>query len=221
MSTGLFGGSMGAGLGSRTPYIVASNTCGSTVINTWPSLTMESFDGFFGSSVATPRRFDGLDQYFSKIPSLIHFKRDRDKDSARTPLRGMLVLILRKTTEENLEPHLSCTVWYSAFGRSSGWAISILGSGLFALIDKGRRLRCVDFFGAGGSSGVGFWFSLAAVMLTTRVERVGGFSTGGIDNRRLAACSARAAARGGIFLLRCSILWSKSCSSAQDELGVV
>ena len=86
MSTGRFGGSTDAGFGSRTPYMVASNMCGSTVMITWPSLTMESLAGFLGSSAVTPRRFEGLDQYFSKMPSLIHLLRDRDRDSARTPL---------------------------------------------------------------------------------------------------------------------------------------
>ena len=88
MSTGRLAGRAAAGLGSRTPYIVASIVCGSTVMSTWPSLTMESLAGFLGSSAATPRRFEGLDQYFSKMPSLIHLLRDRESDSASTPLSG-------------------------------------------------------------------------------------------------------------------------------------
>jgi hypothetical protein len=66
--------------------MVASKTCGSTVMVTWPSLVMLSFGGLFGSSITTPFRFVGFDQYFSNIPSLIHFCRDRKRDSARTPL---------------------------------------------------------------------------------------------------------------------------------------
>lgn len=67
----VFGG--GGGFGSLTAYIVASKTCGSTVMVTWPSLAMLSFGGLFGSSITTPLRFVGFDQYFSNIPSLIHF----------------------------------------------------------------------------------------------------------------------------------------------------
>lgn len=54
---------------------------------TWPILVMLSLGGFLGSSWTTPFFLTGLVQYFSKRPSLIHFCRDRESDSARTPLR--------------------------------------------------------------------------------------------------------------------------------------
>lgn len=82
-------GAVGGGFGSLTANMVASKTCGSTVIVTWPSLVMLSFGGLFGSSITTPLRFVGLDQYFSNMPSLVHFWRDRKSDSARTPLTSV------------------------------------------------------------------------------------------------------------------------------------
>jgi len=63
----------GGGLGSFTPYIVASNTCGSTVMVTWPIFTIVSFAGLFASSFAAPFRLLGFVQYFSNMPSSIHF----------------------------------------------------------------------------------------------------------------------------------------------------
>jgi len=53
--------------------MTASKTCGSTVIVTVPSFVMLSLDGLFGSSMTTPLRLVGLDQYFSNMASLIHF----------------------------------------------------------------------------------------------------------------------------------------------------
>jgi hypothetical protein len=75
------------GLGSLIVNIVASKTCGSTVMVTDPTLIMLSLGGFFGSSYITPFLLYGLVQYFSKMPSLIHFCRDRPRDSDNTPLR--------------------------------------------------------------------------------------------------------------------------------------
>jgi hypothetical protein len=63
----------GRGLGSFTPYIVASNTCGSTVMVTGPIFTIVSFAGLFTSSFAAPFRLLGFAQYFSNMPSSIHF----------------------------------------------------------------------------------------------------------------------------------------------------
>lgn len=40
---------------------------------TVPILDMLSFGGLFGSSMTVPFRFMGLVQYFSNMPSLIHF----------------------------------------------------------------------------------------------------------------------------------------------------
>jgi hypothetical protein len=40
---------------------------------TWPSFIMLSFGGLFGSSITTPFFFVGLVQYFSKMPSIVHF----------------------------------------------------------------------------------------------------------------------------------------------------
>ena len=85
------GGAGGGGFGSFTTYMVASKTCGSTVITTWPTLLMLSLGGLFGSSIRTPLRFEGFDQYFWKKPSVIHLFRERDRDSDRTPLEGQLV----------------------------------------------------------------------------------------------------------------------------------
>ena len=75
------GGLGGGGFGSLTANIVASKTCGSQVIVTWPNLTMLSFGGLLGSSITAPLFFMGLVQYFSNICSLIHWLRDRTKDS--------------------------------------------------------------------------------------------------------------------------------------------
>ena len=86
MMMGRLAGRTVAGLGSLTPYIVASNMCGSHVMRTWPSLTMDSLGGFFVSSFAAPFRLEGFVQYFSKMPSLIHLWRDRASDSGSTPL---------------------------------------------------------------------------------------------------------------------------------------
>ena len=57
------------GLGSLTANIVASMTCGSTVMVTLPSFIMLSLGGLLGSSLTTPFRLDGFDQYFSNMPS--------------------------------------------------------------------------------------------------------------------------------------------------------
>lgn len=78
-----------AGFGSLTTYMVASKTCGSTVMTTWPTLLMLSFGGLFGSSTVAPLRLEGFVQYFSKMPSLIHLLRDRESDSDKTPLEGV------------------------------------------------------------------------------------------------------------------------------------
>lgn len=60
--------------------------CGSMVIVTVPTRVIESFGGFLGSSIMTPLRLCGFVQYFSKRPSLIHFCRERARDSVKTPL---------------------------------------------------------------------------------------------------------------------------------------
>lgn len=78
LSVGGFGG---GGLGSLTANMVASKTCGSTVMVTWPNLTMLSLGGLLGSSMTAPLFFMGLVQYFSNICSLIHWLRDRTNDS--------------------------------------------------------------------------------------------------------------------------------------------
>jgi hypothetical protein len=62
---------------------------------TWPSLVMLSLGGLLGSSISTPFRLDGFVQYFSNMPSLIHLFRDRERDSARTPLG---VRVSKRTT---------------------------------------------------------------------------------------------------------------------------
>jgi hypothetical protein len=80
------GGGGAGGFGSLTANMVASKTCGSTVIVIWPILVMLSLGGLFGSSITTPFFLVGLDQYFSKMPSIVHFWRDRDRDSESTPL---------------------------------------------------------------------------------------------------------------------------------------
>lgn len=66
--------------------MVASIMCGSIVIVTVPTFDMVSLGGFLGSSLMTPLRLCGFVQYLAKRPSLIHFWRDRERDSARTPL---------------------------------------------------------------------------------------------------------------------------------------
>lgn len=69
------------------------------------------------------------------------------------------------------------------------------------MIERGRRMR----WGAGAAaatSGSGCWVSSSAACVLTEADRVLLPSTGGVDVLRLAACSTRAAARGGIFLLR-------------------
>ena len=86
--TGVVAADAAVGFGFLTAYMVASMTCGSTVIVTVPTLTMESLDGLLGSSLTTPLRFVGLVQYFSKMPSCIHFCRDRARDSLSTPLES-------------------------------------------------------------------------------------------------------------------------------------
>ena len=48
------GGAGGGGFGSLTANMVASKTCGSTVMVTWPILVMLSLGGLFGSSMRTP-----------------------------------------------------------------------------------------------------------------------------------------------------------------------
>jgi hypothetical protein len=78
-------GGTGRGLGSLIAYITASKMCGSTVIVQVPSFVIVSFAGLFVKSGA-PFFFVGFVQYFSKMPSLSHFARDRCSDSARTPL---------------------------------------------------------------------------------------------------------------------------------------
>jgi hypothetical protein len=51
-----------------------------------PSFVIESFGGLFAIS-GVPLFFAvGFVQYFSKMPSLSHFARDRRSDSTRTPL---------------------------------------------------------------------------------------------------------------------------------------
>ena len=80
------GCSFGRDLGSLTTNIVASIMCGSIAIVRVPTLVMLSLGGFLGSSLTTPFRLWGFVQYFSKRPSWIHLWRDRESDSARTPL---------------------------------------------------------------------------------------------------------------------------------------
>lgn len=85
----------GGSLDALTANMVASTMCGSMVMVTVPTLVMLSFGGFLGSSWRTPLRLYGLVQYFSNRPSLIHFWRERESDSARTPLlAGKSVAVL-------------------------------------------------------------------------------------------------------------------------------
>lgn len=79
-------GGGGGGFGSLTAYMVASKLCGSTIMVTFPSFTMLSFGGLFGSSMICPLFLTGLDQYFGNMASDIHCCRDRVRDSERTPL---------------------------------------------------------------------------------------------------------------------------------------
>lgn len=79
------------GLGSLMAHMVASKTCGSMVMVTWPILLMVSLGGFLGSSGAFFFRA-GFVQYFSKRPSAIHLCRERLRDSAITPLCRLLVI---------------------------------------------------------------------------------------------------------------------------------
>jgi hypothetical protein len=72
---------------SLMPYMVASSTWGSIFRITLPIFCMLSLGGLLGSSLTTPFRLTGFVQYFSKMPSFIHFCRERVRDSARTPLR--------------------------------------------------------------------------------------------------------------------------------------
>jgi hypothetical protein len=51
-----------------------------------PIFVIDSLGGLPGCSTALFLFFEGFDQYFSKIPSLSHFFRDRSRDSAITPL---------------------------------------------------------------------------------------------------------------------------------------
>jgi len=51
-----------------------------------PSFVMESLGGLFGGCSGAPFFFTGFVQYFSNIPSLSHFCRDRCNDSTKTPL---------------------------------------------------------------------------------------------------------------------------------------
>jgi hypothetical protein len=64
----------------------ASKMCGSTVIVQVPSFVIESFEGLFAGCSITPFFFTGFVQYFSNMPSLSHFCRDRCNESGRTPL---------------------------------------------------------------------------------------------------------------------------------------
>ncbi len=79
------GGTAGRGFGSLIAYITASKICGSTVMVQVPSFVIVSFAGLLVKSGA-PFFFVGFVQYFSNMPSLSHFARDRCSDSARTPL---------------------------------------------------------------------------------------------------------------------------------------
>lgn len=184
MGRSLLGGGGGGGFGSLTPYMVASKTCGSTVMVTCPSLVMLSFGGLLGSSITTPFRFVGLDQYFSNIPSVVHFCRDRARDSASTPLRRRQLLVIVQWRPGRQQTHLSVTLWYSLSERSSGWGELTVGSGLPAATDLGRGGGASS---AGAGSGSGADAGVA--------DRCGG-----VVFRLLAACPARAAARAGSFL---------------------
>lgn len=113
---------------SLTMYIVASITCGSSVIVTVPTFCMLSLGGFLGSSLSTPFLLCGFVQYFSNRPSLVHFCRDLERDSARTPL--------------------SPIDWKSFEDRSSPCASSTVGNGFPGCTDRGRG-------GGGGGSSTG------------------------------------------------------------------
>lgn len=174
------GGSFG--FGSLTVYMVASMMCGSIVIVTVPTFVILSFGGFFGSSLRTPFRLCGFVQYFSKRPSLVHFCRDRDSDSARTPLPK--VSFCQQTTHRTMatdrsSAYLSPIDWYSFSDKSSPCASSTVGSGFPGCTDLGSG------GGGGGSSAIGSGV---------------GVGSRGVEFRRFAACSTRAAARAGSFL---------------------
>jgi len=75
------------------------------VIVHWPILLIESFGGFLSSSAGVASLdffFDGFVQYFSNMPSLNHFFRDRSRDSAIT----RLFVDVRKSGSGELEMHL-------------------------------------------------------------------------------------------------------------------
>jgi hypothetical protein len=77
---------IGRGVVSLMAYITTSKMCGSTVIVQGPSFVIVSFEGLFGGCSGAPFFFVGFVQYFSKIPSVIHFCRDLFNDSGSTPL---------------------------------------------------------------------------------------------------------------------------------------
>lgn len=60
MGRSVVGGAGGCGFGSLTANMVASKTCGSTVMVTVPSFIMLSLGGLFGSSMTTPFFFVGF-----------------------------------------------------------------------------------------------------------------------------------------------------------------
>lgn len=62
------------------------------MIVTWPIFAILSLGGLWGSSLTTPFRFVGFVQYLSKMPSWIHFWRDLERDSAKTPLRKQVTM---------------------------------------------------------------------------------------------------------------------------------
>lgn len=121
--------------------------CGSIVIVTVPTFDMVSLGGFLGSSLMTPLRLCGFDQYLAKRPSLIHFWRDRERDSARTPLH------------RRVYQYEDSTVWIR-FNLPLADRLVILRRQVFGLRDfnGGERLACLNRLGQRRRGRLfGFW----------------------------------------------------------------
>lgn len=189
------------GVVSLTTYMIASKTCGSIVIVHCPIFVMESLGGFLSSSTGRPSLgffFEGLVQYFSKMPSLSHFLLDRSSDSAKTRLfHKKSQYVRRHGSPRCMLAYLSAMDWYSLDDRSSGCGCSTVGSGLPGTMLLGR-----------GS----FSFS------TTTGTGVGGRagSRGGVDVRFLLAASTRDEVRAGSLRFLLSIL---GAAAAAAEIG--
>jgi hypothetical protein len=99
-------------------YIVASNECGPISIELDPSLCIVFNSGLF-ARLSALFFFEGFVQYFSKIPSASHFKRERCRDAARTAE--------------------SAIVWYSFADNLDDWAWYEVGKGLLSVTLVGRQ----------------------------------------------------------------------------------